>query len=167
MFLLDMFNSNKREWLKVKNFSQTSTNFIVIIDQFLLKDNIDFKIYTENSRMNRILNEDYTLEIWHLMNKLKEFPELEPVCSYSFQKYFSKDLMERAPGFPDWFYSAYPDVAIWFQNNLEELILAIGIKSEEDFEKYVINKQIKLELLRLIINHYKSVKGSLECQYFK
>jgi len=95
-----------------------------------------------------------------------------PVDIYHNHKHIAPSLKEIkdncyiAQGYPDWFYAAFPDVALWAIKG--EGFVQIKNKFEKLPEKELIEgNQIKMNLLDDIINTYINNTGkSLECKKY-
>ena len=139
-----------REWSELKEVVKNQPNgrkLSTFIDDFFLTDNINYHKCLENldilnpkSRYNRIANPDMgTKSI--------------------------KDVFDIPPAFNQLFVAGYPDVFIWFQdelalNNPKFEFLSF---TEENANQFVDEFGFKLHLLRAVCNMYKEEFGEFEC----
>ncbi len=159
MGIFDLFSSNKRKWMAVLAEAGITNEWKFIINEFFIKDNISIEKYQQNSAVNDMVDQFSGLEYWRMSNELSAYPEPEPYCTQSFRRYFSENRFNRAMGVPDWFYIAYPDVANWMQNKLEQLENEFSDREEEFFSDNGVNPRF----FRILIERYKQTRGTLEC----
>lgn len=159
MGLFDLLNSNKRKWMAVLSERDITDYWKYVITEFFIKDNISVEKYQQNSRVNDMVDQFSGLESWRMSNQLSMYPEPELYCTQSFRKYFSENRLNRAMGIPDWFYIAYPDVANWVQNKLEQIEEEFSDREDEFFSDNGVNPKF----FRILIERYKQSRGTLEC----
>lgn len=145
------------KWLKfIDSVGQISdtTELEELIINFYIPDKISLDKFLANQKSNAKARLGKDIEFLHLTNVGK--------CTPTFKEYFSKNTLNRIPLLPDWFYQAYPDVALWIHMNKKSLFNDI-IKNRES--EYVDEKgQIKYTLYRALINIYKkNANSKLEC----
>jgi predicted ATP-binding protein involved in virulence len=157
MAFLDVFNPNRKKWKMAIARLSSKPYWQNIIKEFLIKDNISYEKYNGNYLTNKIVLE-YGMETWRMMNEASMEPKPEPSCTKSFEKYFMGGQLDRALAIPDWFYVAYPDVANWLENNIEELEKELSDKVGE-----ISNDRDKMRFFRFLIQRYKNTVGELEC----
>ena len=147
-FLNLLFSKNKRRWISFLNEVESPIDRIrtskwrFVVDNFLIKHNIDFDKYSANFNWNngRLL--------------MDQNPNDIHFCSESYRKYFATTtnewkLTNRELGINDWFYYAYPDVAIWFEEHYEEIEIycnSLGFYYSIDEPKY------NLHVFEFVIN---------------
>jgi hypothetical protein len=158
--------SSKQIWSDISKNDAVDFGLKKIINDFFLIDEIDYKKYYQNERANELAS-DGGLDSWEISN----VDDTKAVnCTPTFRKHFANDTVNRGIGVPSWFYIAYPDVALWFdeknddpnwfQNNFKELSDVIE-KNDNFFSNYENYKV----LLRGLINKFKLNNGKLECSF--
>ena len=135
-----------------------------VFTEFLLKDHIDCYKFIENHKANEIVYSYSSLDIWERTNALsldESVHKLAINCTPSFRMYFCRQGENRGAGVPDWFYIAYPDIAIWMEANSDTLEILF-----DDIEEVAAHgKFINPWFFRAIIEIYKQVtKLRLECE---
>ncbi len=154
-----LFSSNKRKWISFLTENSEpldkywNNKWALIVKNFFIHDNIDFEKYSANAKW-----ENGRLSIYQKEEDLIK-------CTPTYRKYFVKStekrkLNNRNLGVHDWFYLGYPDVAVWFEENyenIEELFNSRGLFFELNNEDY------NLEVFKYVVNEYKKIKGKLEC----
>ncbi len=129
-------NSNKRKWIEVTNRYDIDKDYKQIIDEFFIPDNISFDMYHLNTRAEK--------------KTMRQLEQVVP-CTYSFRKYIIDENYIDKNKYPEWFISAYPDVAVWHSKN------SLGSNSRRSFK----SKESKSEL-RKMVNHFVNEFGKLE-----
>ncbi len=163
MGLFDSLQStNKRKWVSVLDDNETTSELKKIIQDFLIKDNIDFDKYLENQEANSLARK-IGLDCWERANSLSIYDEVKNKkinCTPTFRKHFANDRSNRGLGIPDWFYIAYPDVALWLIEN--NSILEKEMESRE--ADFFVNDKISNSLFRFLIDRYRNeTRNKLEC----
>ncbi|MCU0438485.1 MAG: hypothetical protein MUC49_11265 [Raineya sp.] len=147
---------NNAIWDEILKDLKKAPLFQDIIINFFKIDNIDPVIYSKNEKYFNV-SDTYFIEI--KMNNIKS--EITP----SFFHFLYPDA--RPSGYPDWFITAYPDVALWFSDNYGEvknIPVFKDILSNE--HNYIHNNKFNHYFLRLIINYYKNnINSDLECSF--
>jgi len=159
---LDLFDSNERKWRSFLSIPNIPIEFKLIIEEFFIKDEIDFTKYLENDKANDIINEFGSLESWQTTKSLSLYDDIAHQvikCSPTFLKYYTDDS-NRISIIPDWFYIAYPDVAFWIIDKLDDLVNEI---SQREHEFVGENDQPNLFFFRTMIEKYKFQGYLLEC----
>jgi len=155
-----IFSSNKRKWItflgKVERPIDRygDSKWRLIVDNFLLKHNIDFEKYSAHA-------------LWDMNSlSLDRDKNLLNYCSPSFKNNFSntysRKLTNNSLGENNWFYYAYPDVAKWFEDKYEEIEThcnSVGYIFTMDDPKY------NLHVFEFVINQYLMNYSKLECAF--
>lgn len=170
MGLFDLFNSNKRKWLSISLDSSTPSQLRSVIDDFFIKDNIDYDKYNLNEKVDVMTDRFSTLESVEKIEGLSIYSSgYDPSkranrhCTPTYREHYSENKFNRGIGVRNWFYIGYPDVALWIEKNFSEI------------EKMVADKQSEFEepsggfnnrFYRFAIDLYKSKTGKkLECSH--
>lgn len=160
----NLFNRNIEKWNLALNEDDIPDEFKAIIENLLITDGIDFEKYLENEKANN-LTEGFLggLESWETSNSFSTDPAIRNLkinCTPTFKEHFANNRLNRAPFLPDWYYIAYPDVALWMHKNNKLLDSEIESRKNELFNE----DGPKLAFYRWIINRYKNhISKSLEC----
>lgn len=157
-FLDLLFSKNKRRWMSFLNEVESPidrygvSKWRLIVDNFFLKHNIDYDKFYYNAKWD-----NDRLSIYQDKNDIYK-------CSPSFKKYFGdtieRKLTNKKLGVNEWFYHAYPDVAIWFEEHyveIENYCNSVGYYYSFEDEKY------NLHVFEYVINEYLKQQGKLEC----
>jgi hypothetical protein len=146
-----LLSSNKRKWLSALS-NKYEEEWGMIIKNFMIVDNINYEKFYINSKW-----ENNTLSLYQDENDLAN-------CSASYRKYFSdghsnRKLNNSEIGYNNnWFYLAYPDVALWFGDNYENIKHSL-INQGAEFSIYDFKN---LQVLRYVVTMYKAKFGKLE-----
>jgi hypothetical protein len=153
-FFESEFTDNQIQWIGIMETEDENTpnNLKSVIQDFFIKDNILFGKYLENLKAKNILEKTSSLVQFEQTNGTKIN------CSFLFRKYFSERPFLPTTGLPYWFYLAYPEVANWIEINTNWIENEIG----ESLEDYTENGTLTHNILRFLLDKYKSVKGNFE-----
>jgi hypothetical protein len=164
MGFFKVFSVNGKKWYSVLGDKDVPEEFKKIVYQFFLKDNIDFDKYVENQKANSLIG-FLGLKAWETANSLSIYDEVRDEkinCTKTFREHFADDRLNRALGIPDWFYIAYPDVALWLGKNLSLFERELELREKE----FIIDDKPNLKVFRFFIDKYFLSTGEkLECRY--
>jgi hypothetical protein len=150
MALFGFFKSNRELWLEQIHANPTYRNIIV---SFFIKDNISIAKYQENQKANKYVS-------FNLQSSINAIIANKITPSPTFRQYL---LIEdnRSLEMPEWFYCAYPDVFIWFNDND-----SVFEKELDELERIIANLPEDIaqqKLLRFMIDKYLLLFNKLEC----
>lgn len=155
------FNLNQRKWLKFLEFAGCSQEEEHLFRTFYMADNIDLLKFQKNGEAIEISKAHGGLEFWEMSKSLSVDPivRMQKVnCTPTFKAHFTQN--DYIPsGIPEWFYIAYPDVAVWIMENSKLLEKEFEGREHEFFSEDGPN----LSFYRKMIDRYKSKVGKLEC----
>lgn len=141
--------SNNKKWQTLLNDDGIKSDFKEIINQFLIPYDID--------PIKFLINKDIQLHPYKLVTHRND-----EKFSKTLQKFLEKPGL-KARGFPNWFYCAFPDVAMWISNGEGNKILRSELSHLEEHEFIDLNrKKIKEKYLKRFIDLYKN-NYNLEC----
>ena len=161
MGLFDSINTNKSKWLKAQSSNATPQHLKKIINDFFIPDNIIMEKFMENQRADQAIEMFGGVRNWELLNEITSHPEPQFRCTLTFKEHYSNDTFNRGTHIPSWFYIGYPDVALWFHRNTDEIAQELNFDSREN-ELFGENEFLPL-LFREIIDRFKTINGKLEC----
>ena len=154
---------NRQKWSSYIDEKKLSSEDKYIVINFLIKDDILIENYRENNFVNNLFYIHSNLETWEdaqCVSADENVRSSKIKCTPTFRKHFANSRLNRSMIIPDWFYIAYPDVAVWLNNNLDNYEREI-LKYEKEFEK---KSEIRFQLFRFFINEYKkNTQNTLEC----
>jgi hypothetical protein len=165
-------------WTEMLHDSTVENELKEAIKHFFIPDNIDFNKFMNNFLANKIceqmgfgiadfldlkqnglLNENnifINAEMLSFIERVElDKPDTTISCTPTFLKYYSEKGIIRKSELGEWFYIAYPDVAVWFEDNFELF------KRELQREYYF--GVVPIVLYKLIIERYKAQNKPLEC----
>ena len=153
---------NNQKWLATLTKNKSDRNWEFIVRNFFIQDNIEIDKYVSNAKANHIVDNFSGLSTWEQSQALSleenaSRQEINPTPS--FRQYYCENRLNRAPGFPDWFYIGYPDVTHWYELNADEM----ESKLEQRESEFFTETGPKPSAFRFIINSYKSSGRRLEC----
>tara|TARA_R110002167_G_scaffold350628_1_gene562880 strand:- start:696 stop:1262 length:567 start_codon:yes stop_codon:yes gene_type:complete len=126
-------------------------NLKIIINSFLIPDNISYVKYMNNYKAFNIIDKFEDLDFWERSQSLA-INKSDPINpTYSFKKYFSQKIDIPMIGREEnWFLIGYPDICAYLNSNdiHQELKELIG-----KYESIIMKPD--LEFLRLLIDEYK------------
>ncbi len=137
-------NEELKEWRELSNDIEIPKQFRIIIKEFF----IPFRI----SPIKFLTNRDATSDPYRYM-----MYENEPLFSKTLNM-FQENPSLKAMGYPNWFYQAFPDVAMWDIRGDGNKIIKEMFKRLKESE-LISNNQIRPELLKKIIETYISKTG--------
>ena len=147
------------KWDSIIELEGVDDSFKKVINAFLKKDNISVERFIENQKANEICK-TYGLKNWEKAQSLSAYENKEVInCTKTFRDNFADNILNRSPDLVDWFYIAYPDVQVWF----DEVKLYYQIIIKQNGEKYFSNGKVNYEFYRLIIDDYLKSNSILEC----
>ena len=85
----------------------------------------------------------------------------QEMFSETLQK-FQEDLTLKAVAYPDWFYCAFPDVAMWAIRDGGIRVVSDELLSINELTTYLNGDSLKDKYLKIIIDLYK-IRHKLEC----
>jgi len=154
--------TNNQKWSATLTQNNSDRNWEHIVRNFFIQDNISFDKYVSNAKANHVVDNFSGLSTWEQIQdlSLEENPTRQPLNpTPSFRQYYSENRLNRAPGFPDWFYIAYPDVTHWYELNVDEM----ESKLEQRESEFFTESGPRPAAFRFIINSYKGSGRQLEC----
>ena len=146
-----MENDKMKAWQELLADAQVSPIMKTIIRDFFIYYKIDPVKYS--------INMDATADPYRFL-----MYEDEPLFSKSLQE-FQKRPSLKALGYPDWFYLAFPDVALWALDGLGvEVIRKEFSHFTEEMLIDLNRRQIKEQHLKRVIDLYLLEDNLLECK---
>jgi hypothetical protein len=162
----NLFKSHVKEWNIVLSDNNVPDEFKAIVRLFFIKDGIDFNKYKENEKANSLIDSIYGgMEDFEIANSLSFDPDVRNLkinCTPTFKAHYVNNRENRNPFLPDWYYIAYPDVALWMHKNSD----LFKDESERRKDELVNEDGPKPAFFRMFIDGYKKHAGKkLECSF--
>jgi uncharacterized protein (TIGR02145 family) len=131
----------------------------------------DFFIPFKISPLKFVLNKDYYEDSgppysFRLLNDgtvTRDYPKhIAPSLHF-----IKQNPLEMAMGYPEWFYMAFPDVAIWAMKGESFSLLKEKLFKYVSIEEFIDNKSIRNKYLIEIIKLYQNITNKpLECKIY-
>lgn len=146
--------SQLQEWKSIfetstnEELKQDTKNYDQIINDFLLPDKINLKLFQANLQFLDVgMKELYT----------GEHEPTESIYEFGF-------ITHRPILYPLWFFAAYPDVILWLRDGTQtdhKIFFKASEVPEENFDddSNFVNDKLNHEILHKLISYYKSHSG--------
>lgn len=139
-YSLYMKESELRQWQQLANDSEIPSTMRAAITELFIPNKISILKYT--------VNQDATSDPFrHIIYRDK-------TLFSKTLKIFQENTLLKAAGYPNWFYLAFPDVAMWSIKGEGYKLLEEKFK-DLTLNELIYNNYIKLEHLQTIVNLYK------------